>query len=197
MGIDKDLSLHQSNLRLSTWMAGSVICGQNYKSPSGFTQGKGDAVKYRSSFRGGSIGVAYGVITFGKGSRAMLTPKQEVFARKIVEGMTQADAYRASFSCSRMTDKTVWEKASRLMADDKVKARVKELRDKINDEAIMSAQKRLEWLTKVIQSEEETTGDKLKAVDLMNKMSGEYVQKIAAEVQTETTINIELVDDDE
>lgn len=127
----------------------------------------------------------------------MLTPKQEVFARKVVEGMTQADAYRAAYSCKRMTDKTIWENASRLMADSKVQARVKELRDKINDEAIMSAQKRLEWLTKVIQNDEESTGDRLKAIDLMNKMQGEYIQKIAADVQTETTINIELVDDDE
>ena len=108
----------------------------------------------------------------------MLTPKQEVFARKIVEGMTQADAYRSAYSCKRMTDKTIWENASRLMADSKVQARVKELRDKINDEAIMSAQKRLEWLTKVIQNEEESTGDRLKAIDLMNKMQGEYVTKI-------------------
>ena len=127
----------------------------------------------------------------------MLTPKQEVFARKIVEGMTQADAYRAAYSCKRMADKTIWENASRLMADSKVQARVKELRDKINNEAIMSAQKRLEWLTKVIQNEEESTGDKLRAIDLMNKMQGEYIQKIAAEVETETTIHIELVDDDE
>lgn len=127
----------------------------------------------------------------------MLTPKQEVFARKVVEGMTQADAYRAAYSCKRMTDKTIWENASRLMADSKVKARVKELRDKINDEAIMSAQKRLEWLTKVIQNDEESTGDRLKAIDLMNKMQGEYIQKIAADIETETTINIELVDDDE
>lgn len=127
----------------------------------------------------------------------MLTPKQEVFVRKIVEGMTQADAYRAAYSCKRMTDKTIWENASRLMADSKVQTRVKELRDKINDEAIMSAQKRLEWLTKVIQNDEESTGDRLKAIDLMNKMQGEYIQKIAADVQTETTINIELVDDDE
>jgi phage terminase small subunit len=127
----------------------------------------------------------------------MLTPKQEVFARKVVEGMTQADAYRAAYSCKRMTDKTIWENASRLMADSKVQARVKELRDKINDEAIMSAQKRLEWLTKVIQNDEESTGDRLKAIDLMNKMQGEYIQKIAADIETETTINIELVDDDE
>ena len=125
----------------------------------------------------------------------MLTPKQEVFARKIVEGMTQADAYRSAFSCNRMTDKTIWEKASRLMAEDKVQARVKELRDQINTEAIMSAQKRLEWLTTVIQNNEESTSDRLKAIDLMNKMQGEYVQKVEAEVTNAVNINIELSDD--
>jgi phage terminase small subunit len=42
----------------------------------------------------------------------------------------------------------------------------------------MSAQRRLEWLTGVIQSNEESTGDKLRAVDIMNKMQGEYVTKV-------------------
>ena len=127
----------------------------------------------------------------------MLTPKQEKFVQGIIEGMSQADAYRSAYSTKNMADKTVWENASRLMADSKVKARVTELRDQIVSDSIMSAQKRLEWLTKVIQNDEESTGDKLRAIDLMNKMQGEYVQKIAAEVQTETTINIELVEDDE
>ena len=127
----------------------------------------------------------------------MLTPKQEKFVQGIIEGMSQADAYRSAYSTKNMADKTVWENASRLMADSKVKARVTELRDQIASDSIMSAQKRLEWLTKVIQNDEESTGDKLRAIDLMNKRQGEYVQKIAAEVQTETTINIELVEDDE
>lgn len=127
----------------------------------------------------------------------MLTPKQEVFVRKIIEGMSQADAYRAAYSTKRMTDKTIWENASRLMADSKVKARVQELRDKVTNESIMSAQKRLEWLTGVIQNVEESTTDKLKAVDIMNKMQGEYVQKVEADVKSEYTINIELTDDED
>ena len=94
-------------------------------------------------------------------------------------------------------DKTVWENASRLMADSKVTARVKELRNELAKPTIMSAQKRLEWLTEVIRNEEEKTENRLKAADIMNKMQGEYVQKVQAEVQTETTIHIELVDDDE
>lgn len=126
----------------------------------------------------------------------MLTPKQEVFVQKIIEGMSQADAYRAAYSAKNMSDKTIHEAASRLMADSKVSARVKELREQINAKTIMTAQKRLEWLTEQISSNDVDVNAKLKAIDIMNKMQGEYVQKIAADVQTETTINIELVDEE-
>jgi phage terminase small subunit len=126
----------------------------------------------------------------------MLTPKQEVFVQNIIKGMSQADAYRSAYSTKNMSDKTIHEAASRLMADSKVSARVKELREQITAKTIMTAQKRLEWLTEQIASDEVDVNAKLKAIDIMNKMQGEYVQKIAADVQTETTINIELVDDE-
>jgi phage terminase small subunit len=125
----------------------------------------------------------------------MLTPKQEKFVQGIVQGMSQADAYRSAYSCKKMSDKTIWENASRLMADSKVKARVQELRGKLEKSTIMTAQQRLEWLTGIIQSKEESTTDKLRAADIMNKMQGEYTQKIEANVNTDVNINIELVDD--
>lgn len=127
----------------------------------------------------------------------MLTPKQEQFVQNILQGMSQADAYRAAYSCKNMSDNAIYVNASKLAGDAKVTLRLKELRDKLAKPSIMSAQERLEWLTRLIKSEEESTSDKLKAADIMNKMQGEYVQKVEAEVKTETTINIELVDDDE
>ena len=127
----------------------------------------------------------------------MLTPKQEQFVQNILQGMSQADAYRAAYSCKNMSDNAIYVNASKLAGDAKVALRLKELRDKLAKPSIMSAQERLEWLTQLIKSEEESTSDKLKAADIMNKMQGEYVQKVEAQVQTETTINIELVDDDE
>lgn len=108
----------------------------------------------------------------------MLTAKQELFVQNIIQGMSQADAYRSAYPKQRMSDKTVWETASKLMANPKVITRLTELRNELATHAIMSAQKRLEWLTGVIQSEEESTGDKLRAVDIMNKMQGEYVTKV-------------------
>lgn len=126
----------------------------------------------------------------------MLTAKQEAFVHNIIQGMSQADAYRSAYDAKKMSDKTIWENASRLMANDKVTARLTELRNELAKPAIMSAQERLEWLTRLIMSENESTQDKLRAADIMNKMQGEYTQKIEAEVKNDVTISIELSDDE-
>ena len=125
----------------------------------------------------------------------MLTAKQEKFVQNIIQGMSQADAYRSAYSTKNMSDKTIHEAASRLVADSKVSARLSELRQQLTKSTIMSAQERLEWLTKLINSKEESTSDKLKAADIMNKMQGEYVQKVEAAVTNAVNINIELSDD--
>lgn len=64
-------------------------------------------------------------------TRAELSPQQEAFATALASGMSQADAYRRAYPRSTSwTDKTVWEKASRLAAAGKVQARVRELGEK-------------------------------------------------------------------
>ena len=130
-----------------------------------------------------------------KGSESMLTPKQEKFVQSLIQGMSQADAYRSAYATKNMSDKTIHEAASRLVADSKVSARLSELREQMTKETIMSAQKRLEWLTEVIADKDISIGDKLKAADIMNKMQGEYTQKVQAEVTNAVNINIELSDD--
>ena len=124
----------------------------------------------------------------------MLTAKQEQFVQNIIQGMSQADAYRSAYSTKNMSDKTIHEAASRLASDSKVSARLSELRGKLTKATIMTAQKRLEWLTEVIESEEDINA-KLKAIDIMNKMQGEYTQKVEANVTNAVSINIELVDE--
>lgn len=57
-----------------------------------------------------------------------LTPKQEAFALAVAKGMSQADAYRSAYDAVNCTDKTIQEKASHLMAGDKIAARVDEMR---------------------------------------------------------------------
>jgi len=59
-----------------------------------------------------------------------LTPKQEAFCLRFIELGNASEAYRLSYNASRCTDKTIWEKASILLADGKVSARVNDLRDR-------------------------------------------------------------------
>lgn len=126
----------------------------------------------------------------------MLTPKQEKFAQAVaLEDMNYSDAYRSAYNTKGMSDKTINEKASLLKDEDKIKARIQELRDTLISPKIMSAQKRLEWLTEVVGDAEERTENKLKAIDIMNKMQGEYIQKVEAEVKNAVNISIELSDD--
>lgn len=120
----------------------------------------------------------------------MLTAKQERFALNIVNGMSQADAYRDAYPGIKMTDKTVWEKASVLAKKDKVRSRIDELRAEIAKPYIMTAQERLEWLTTVVKDDEQVIDVRLKASDQMNKMQGAYVQRIEADVSA----NVKLED---
>lgn len=108
-----------------------------------------------------------------------LTQKQEKFAKAIaLDGMSYSDAYRSAYDTKRMSDKTVNEKASRLKDECKIRARIKELTDAVDTPKIMSAQKRKEWLTVVMEDENIDINARLKASDQLNRMEGEYVTKV-------------------
>jgi phage terminase small subunit len=66
-----------------------------------------------------------------KPTRSRLTDRQEEFIYRVVKGSTQADAYRHAYSTKNMADKTIIEKASKLMAQDNIRARYDELKGKI------------------------------------------------------------------
>lgn len=108
----------------------------------------------------------------------MLTAKQELFAQNIAQGMSQADAYRSAYSCKNMSDNAIYREASLLLDNPKVTQRLREIRDINARPSIMSAQKRKEWLSEVINDKEVDINARLKASDQLNRMEGEYVTKV-------------------
>ena len=105
--------------------------------------------------------------------------RHEKFAQCIANGLSQRKAYRAAFPNSvKWKDETVDSKASVLAKNDKVLERLRELAEETSRKAIMTATERKEWLTKIIRSQYDETKDKLKAVDLLNKMEGSYIEKV-------------------
>lgn len=132
----------------------------------------------------------------------MLTAKQEEFAKAIVEGKSQADAYRTAYSTKNMSNNAIYREASLLMSNPNIAQRVQELRDQIADDSIMTARERLELLTRMARGEEPekivqfVAGERIEyevpaslktrreAIDVMNKMTGVYTTKIEGTVNT-------------
>ncbi len=125
----------------------------------------------------------------------MLTAKQEKFVRNLIEGMTQREAYKNSYDAENMTDKSIDEEACRLFNDTKISSRYRELQDELAKQSILSATQRAVILSNIATDNEEDTNTKIRAIDTLNKMSGEYVQKIDANVNADVNISIELSDE--
>lgn len=125
----------------------------------------------------------------------MLTAKQEKFSVNVFSGMTLTDAYKDAYDAENMTDKQIWEEASKLAKNPKVAQRINNLRNEANSDKIISAIKRKEILSDIILKE--NTDQIMKAIDILNKMDGEYIQKVQAEVDNHIDINIEIDDVDE
>ncbi|MBS0242653.1 MAG: terminase small subunit [Proteobacteria bacterium] len=70
-----------------------------------------------------------------KSTRSELTAKQEAFAKAYVLSGNASEAYRSAYDAKAMAAKTVTEKASRLLANGKVRARVSALQGKVKGKA--------------------------------------------------------------
>ena len=131
----------------------------------------------------------------------MLTPKQEKFVQNLIKGMSQREAYKNSYDAENMADNVIDKEASLLFKDRKITERYQELIDRAATASVMTAQERLEFLTDVIKGierehkvdiadgevheydEPTSIKNKLSAIDLMNKMQGEYTTKIEGELK--------------
>ena len=104
-----------------------------------------------------------------------MTPKQHQFARAIVLGKSQADAYRAAYNTARMNDNSIRREASRLMDNPKVATTVVELQQKADaavvQERIASREEMLQTLTGYMHLGEPKDSVRLRAAELMGKLS--------------------------
>ena len=69
-----------------------------------------------------------------------LTARQESFCQHLVDGLNQTEAYEAAgYSVDNKLPATVYQAASRLAANSKVIARIQELRDAVQERALVTA----------------------------------------------------------
>jgi hypothetical protein len=80
-----------------------------------------------------------------------LTIKQEKFVLKYFECGNASEAYRYAYSASKMKDSTVWEKSSLMLKNDKVRARLKELRAKAEEKSQWTIEKIIKAYTRIFE----------------------------------------------
>lgn len=142
----------------------------------------------------------------------ILTIKQEKYVLNLINGMSQREAYKSAFDAKNMKDATIDKRASELFQKGEVKGRYDELLKEIKNKSIMAAEERQIWLSKVIKGEIKDTyhyffdgeyiederepdiNSKIKALDTLNKMTGEYVQKVKVGTDKPFEVTIKVVE---
>ena len=111
-----------------------------------------------------------------------ITHRQELFIQEYIKtGNATNSAIKAGYS--KRTAKSIGQ---RLLTFVNIKKRIEELSQKIANNNIMTAKERQEYLTKLINSDDVKVSDKLKALDILNKMTGEYTQKVEVNGEIKT-----------
>ena len=127
-----------------------------------------------------------------------LTIKEEIFIQRRIEGYSQTEAYRFAYDCENMKDKTVTEKASKLMAKDNVRARYEDLLEEHKQKALYTREKAINdliWLKEKAREDIEYRGLKqangghfLKSVNELCQLEGLYPTKEENKKDTEEDI---------
>jgi phage terminase small subunit len=103
-----------------------------------------------------------------------LTAKQEAFCQAIADGMGQADAYRIAYDAEGMKDNTVYPKASRMMNEGKISARIAELKAQVVEKQLWTREMSVKGLMSAyrIALEAKTSTGMTAAVKELNIMHG-------------------------
>ena len=125
-----------------------------------------------------------------------MTPKQHLFAREIVLGKSQADAYRVAYDTLRMNDNSIRREASRLMDNPNVATTVAELQQEADaavvQERIATREEVLQTLTGYMHSGEPRDSVRLRAAELMGKHYGLFTERIEAVVPERSSEEIQI-----
>ena len=114
-----------------------------------------------------------------------LNARQKKFAEYFVQSGNAAEsARRAGYSKSYAEHRT-----DEMLRNVDIAEYIKELSDKLKDERVLSAKDRQVMLSDIARNADNEPSDRIRAVDTLNKMTGEYLNKVEVNgsLKTETS----------
>ena len=98
--------------------------------------------------------------------------------KKFAEYYAQSGNAAESAKMAGYSEKFAAQNADKLLKNTNISEYIKQLSDKLKDERIISAKDRQVILSDIAKSDEELTPDRIRAIDTLNKMTGEYLNKV-------------------
>lgn len=106
---------------------------------------------------------------------ALENQRHEKFVQNLVAGMSQRKAYRDAYpSAEKWKDSSVDNRAYMLAKNSEILARLNEIQEEQKKAALLTRWKKRKILADIAADEDQSTADRMKAIDLDNKMEGEY-----------------------
>lgn len=113
-----------------------------------------------------------------------MNERQRRFAEYYAQsGNAAQSAVKAGYS-----EKYAGQNADKLLKNTNIAEYIKQLAEKAQDSRIMTAKERQALLSDIAKDSDNATSDRIKAVDTLNKMTGEYTVKVDTTVKTSTKL---------
>ena len=118
-----------------------------------------------------------------------LTEKMEAFCQAVMAGASFATAYRQAYRADDMVPNSIWNAASRLAADPKVRGRLEQLAEQKEAERRMLALSRADWvierITQQVMDPATPPAVKTRALELLGKTIGLFTDRVETKDVTE------------
>ena len=109
-----------------------------------------------------------------------LRPQQQRFVDAYNGNATEA-AVAAGYS-----KKTARIQGCKLLTNPNIAAAIAEREEKHKNDLIASREERQKVLTEILRNFDENTKERIKAIDILNKMGGDYLERVKVETNEET-----------
>ncbi len=118
------------------------------------------------------------MLKYGKNGNCM-TERQKKFAEYYAQcGNATQSAVKAGYS-----NKFTNTNATKLLQNTTISNYIRKLTEKAQTDRIMTARERQALLSDLAKDDENDTADRIRAIDTLNKMTGEYIARVKTTIQ--------------
>ena len=113
-----------------------------------------------------------------------LTAKQLKYVKNRMNGMTKVDSYAEAYGRQGEPKQNLYSQALSIEKNKEVQKALESMKERLLKNVVLTKEDREKELADIIYDKTVSTSDRLKAIDIYNKMTDGYVNKIQAEVVT-------------